>query len=409
MFRPASRKQILLRAVVYGPDTSTVAATCLRLAVGLAGEGRPAVIDTVDGVTEHFATSFAFDINVLPDSLKGCEGVANAIVDAAEHGAKVLVINDGSVPWQDLRASVDAKKVRGVANAWAEANPIHDKMMEAIRDFPGHLLFALRAEPVWVVDRDGDRSFSRRIGGKPEATNGIDNEFHLVLAVDGDGEVTVEKDTALIVESGDRFGSVTLGVELAKRLAIGLPVPTQAQRDEIRNLCIANRLNTVPFLQLVGGIPDTREAADAAIEKLRGRLEAKLRSDAPPTSPPAAPAAAPAPPKTEATPTTTTATPTTSAPAKEPTKDPKPTATQTLLAFKKALAAVNDEPSVAGLVADWQDRIATLPKRQQASAQRVASARLAGIHGTPLDADDKGTVEALDLLAAQAEQTGASS
>jgi AAA domain len=413
MFRPASRKQILARVAIYGPNISEVTQAAMSFARGLGVETF-AVIDTVGGDSEHFADRFTFNVDVLTD--KSCAGVIKALECAEADEAKVVVVVDGSVPWRELMDFVDQKKSKGSVTAWAEANPIHKQMLDAIRNFAGHVVVAFRAEVTAVVDRESERSFVRRLPTRPEQGKGIENEFPFVLRVDEGGAWTVEKDTAGSMQGsqGDVVAINALAAAVAAVLRTGEPTPTAAQRDEIRHLCLANRMNTPAFLQLVGGcLPDTAAAADKAILALQRVLEGKLAQGAAatPPQPTRAPASRPEPPVEVPAPSPPPSPPPTPPAAPPPPPPPapkapqesiKPTATETLLAFKKATDAVSTSAELAVVIADWRERTEALPKRQRHTADRYGSARLAEITGVDLDEEQAAVKDVLRVMANKA-------
>ena len=226
-FRKATKAQAKLRAAVFGPSGGGKTFSTLRMSKGLAGpNGTVAVIDTERGSASKYSDRFDFDVLDLKDH--SVASYVEAIKSA--HGYDVLVIDSLSHGWQALLEEVEklAKaKYRGNTwSAWSEGTPLQKKLVNAILDFPGHVLATIRSKTEWTTVEDGrGKKVPQRIGMAPEQGKGIEYEFDLLLEISTEHIANVIKDRTgrfqdkLIDKPDEDFGS-----QLALWLADGEPV-----------------------------------------------------------------------------------------------------------------------------------------------------------------------------------------
>jgi hypothetical protein len=195
---------------------------------GLAG-GKPiAVIDTERGSASKYADRFSFDVLELEDQT--IDGYVAAIGEAAKAGYAVLIIDSLSHGWQTLLEEVEklAKaKYRGNTwSAWSEGTPHQRRLVQAILNYPGHVIATMRSKTEWTtVDNNGKKT-PQRVGLAPEQGKGIEYEFDLLLEISTEHIGHVIKDRTgkfqdkLIDKPGEDFGK-----QLAAWLSDGLPSP----------------------------------------------------------------------------------------------------------------------------------------------------------------------------------------
>ena len=232
-FTKATKAQAKLRCAVFGPSGAGKTFSSLRIASGM-GE-KIAVIDTERGSASKYADRFEFDVLELP--AKDINTYCEAIRAAAAAGYEVLVIDSLSHAWQELLQEVDLlakSKYRGNAwSAWSEGTPKQRQLVDAILDFPGHLLGTMRSKTEWTTESNGDgKTKPIRVGMSPEQGKGIEYEFDLLLELSVEHIANVIKDRTskyqdtLIDCPGEEFGR-----ELAEWLSEG-----EAESDDYRRL-----------------------------------------------------------------------------------------------------------------------------------------------------------------------------
>ena len=225
-FTPATKAQAKLRAALTGPAGSGKTFTAMRLAAGIGG--RIAVIDTERGSASKYADRFAFDTHQLAD--RTIEGYLAALDAAAKGGYDVLIIDSLSHGWHELLQEVDRlAKARFNGNtwaAWSEGTPKQRRLIDALLDFPGHIIATMRSKTEWNQQTDEKTGRLRpvRIGLAPEQGKGIEYEFDLLLELSTDHVGRVIKDRTgkfqdRIIEKPDE----AFGRELAAWLAEGVP------------------------------------------------------------------------------------------------------------------------------------------------------------------------------------------
>ncbi len=272
-FRKATKAQAKLRAAVFGPSGGGKTMSTLRIGRGLAGPtGTVAVIDTERGSASKYSDRFDFEVLDLKDY--SVAGYVDAIKQA--HGFDVLVIDSLSHGWQSLLEEVEklAKaKYRGNTwSAWSEGTPLQKKLVNAILDFPGHVLATIRSKTEWTTVEDGrGKKVPQRIGMAPEQGKGIEYEFDLLLEISTEHIANVIKDRTgrfqdkLIDKPDEEFGSqLALWLADGEPAAVSPPPPAAPPLD--------------PRIVEIGEYPDA--VKDACRSVMRAAIDSGIsRSD----------------------------------------------------------------------------------------------------------------------------------
>ena len=274
-FRKATKAAAKLRAAVFGPSGGGKTFSTLRIARGMAGStGTVAVIDTERGSASKYSDRFDFEVLDLKDYT--VQGYVDGIKQA--HGFDVLIIDSLSHGWQSLLEEVEklAKaKYRGNTwSAWSEGTPLQRKLVNAILDFPGHVLATIRSKTEWTTVEDGrGKKVPQRIGMAPEQGKGIEYEFDLLLEIRTEHMANVIKDRTgrfqdrIIDKPDEEFGR-----QLAAWLADGEPVEVSPPPP-----AAAPRLD--PRVVEIGEFPDAVKDACRAV--MRAAIDSGIsRSDA---------------------------------------------------------------------------------------------------------------------------------
>jgi len=252
VFKKATKSQAKLRAAIFGPSGAGKTFSSLRIATGLAGKaGRIAVIDTERGSAAKYADLFAFDVAEPAD--KTIESYVETIKQA--HGYDVLVIDSLSHAWAELLTEIDRlanAKFRGNTwSAWSEGTPKQRRLVDAILDFPGHVIATMRSKTEWQSTSDGNgKSRPVRVGLAPEQGKGIEYEFDVLFEISPEHIVHVIKDRSgrfqdkLIDKPNEEFGA-----QLAAWLSDGVPAEAQDVIDGARR--VIDTATTVDVLDKV--------------------------------------------------------------------------------------------------------------------------------------------------------------
>ncbi len=214
-FIKATKAQSKLRAAIFGPSGAGKTFTALRIATGMGG--KIAVIDTERGSASKYASNFDFDVLDLPDH--DIDTYLKGIKAAGDAGYDILVIDSLTHGWKELLNEIDkiAKaKYRGNTwSAWSEGTPKQQALVNAILDYPGHVIATMRSKTEWATEKDERTGKNRpvRIGLAPEEGKGIEYEFDLLLEMNTDHFASVNKDRtgkyqdATIEKPGEDFGA----------------------------------------------------------------------------------------------------------------------------------------------------------------------------------------------------------
>jgi hypothetical protein len=228
-FSKAERTQLYLRCALFGPSGSGKTMTGLRMAKGIAEKmGVPfAVIDTESRSATKYADRFDFEVENL--AKKTVDHYIASMEEAKKAGYKVLFIDSLSHAWRELTEEVDritqSSTNKNSVLSWAKVTPKQKRFINAILDFPGHIIVTMRSKTEWVIGEGKDGKTSpQKLGLAPEQGKGIKYEFDLLIEMDQKHYATITKDRTgkfqdeIIEKPGEDFG-----VALYEWLASGKP------------------------------------------------------------------------------------------------------------------------------------------------------------------------------------------
>lgn len=236
MFKKATKAKAKLRAAIFGPSGSGKTITALRLAHGMGGT--IALIDSerfsASKYADHPEYRFSFDVCDLELDKQKINDYVKAISEAGKAGYDVLIIDSLSHAWQELLQEVEllAKSPRHKGNtwsAWSEGTPKQKQLVNAILDFPGHVIATIRSKTAWVESEGKNgKKVMERVGLAPEQGKGIEYEFDMLFEVTTDHVMTVLKDRSgkfqdqIFEKPGETFGA-----EMVAWLNEGAAVPSR--------------------------------------------------------------------------------------------------------------------------------------------------------------------------------------
>ncbi|HEX3161146.1 MAG TPA: hypothetical protein VHQ92_01085 [Pseudolabrys sp.] len=159
-FRPAIRESVNLLIGLAGGTGSGKSFSALRLATGMAGGEKFAVLDSENRRALHYAEQFKFDYAELRAPFRP-DTYADAIMAADAAGYPVIVVDQvsyehagdgGLLDWQeeelDRMAGQDYKKREACKMAsWIKPKMGHKHMMQKLLQVRAHLILCMRAEP----------------------------------------------------------------------------------------------------------------------------------------------------------------------------------------------------------------------------------------------------------------------
>lgn len=193
MFQKATKKAAKLRLALDGPAGSGKTYNALLVAQTLGG--KVALLDTEHGSASKYADKFSFDAAEL--DLFSIDNYLKAISAAASAGYDVLIIDSLSHAWSGRGGALEEVDRAGgsnkFTNGWGTVTPKHNRLIDAIVAFPGHVIATMRTKSEYVIEDKNGKKVPRRIGTAPVQRDGMEYEFDVVVELDRDGQVTITK------------------------------------------------------------------------------------------------------------------------------------------------------------------------------------------------------------------------
>ena len=168
-FRAAKRENVPLLLGLAGGTGSGKTLSAMKLAKGLAGDARFAVIDTESGRAKHYADDFAFDHadltapfrpNAYADAIKAADdaGYPVVVVDSMshEHAGEGGLLDMHEEEFQRLGGR-DAVKM----TAWIAPKMEHKRFVSRLLQLRSHLILCFRAEEKTEIVKEGGRTVVR--------------------------------------------------------------------------------------------------------------------------------------------------------------------------------------------------------------------------------------------------------
>lgn len=189
MFQKAQKSKSKLRLTIDGPAGAGKTYSSLQLATALGK--KIALIDTEHASASKYADIFSFDTANLTDHSP--LSYVEAIKAAGEAGYEVLVVDSLSHAWTASLEIVDREKDK-FGSGWRKVTPMHQKLVEAILSYPGHIICTMRSKMAYESEKDANgRVTIRKVGMAPVMREGMEYEFDVVIDVSLEGNVNISK------------------------------------------------------------------------------------------------------------------------------------------------------------------------------------------------------------------------
>ena len=251
-FKQAERTNLYLRCALFGPSGSGKTMTALRMAKGIADklDGRFAVIDTESRSASKYADRISFDVDDLTD--KDIDSYITAMDECVKAGYKVLVIDSLSHAWRELTEEVDrisqSYSNKNSFSAWGKVSPKQKRLIDAILNFPGHIIATMRSKTEWVVSQNKNgKLIPEKMGMAPEQGKGIEYEFDLLVELNQKHVATVTKDRtgkfqdATIEKPGENFGLELFNWLTSSPTIMKEPIKEEVQETQMKDKEIFHR------------------------------------------------------------------------------------------------------------------------------------------------------------------------
>ena len=197
-FTKAVKTKAKLRVALAGVSGAGKTYSALVMAKALGG--KVALIDSERSSALLYADKFDFDHLDLSDH--GIDRYKAAIRDAAAYD--VLIIDSLSHEWAGRGGAleeVDRKK--GAGNSFAAWNGVSQKhagLLDDILMHPGHVIVTMRKKSEFIIEQVNGKGVPRKIGMAVVQRDGIEFEFTVLLSMERDGAVLIEKSRCSALE-----------------------------------------------------------------------------------------------------------------------------------------------------------------------------------------------------------------
>jgi hypothetical protein len=201
-FKKAEKRQAKLRLALCGPTGSgkTYSALAIGTAIAQAVGTKVAVVDTERNSACLYSDKFEFDVDAEMTSFSP-HNYIEKLKAASEAGYGVLVIDSLSHAWTGEggalsmvdRAAASSRSGNNFT-AWREVTPHHNRLVESILSYPGHLITTMRSKMEYVQEKDErGRTTIRKVGLAPIQRDGMEYEFTVVGEMDQGHNLLITK------------------------------------------------------------------------------------------------------------------------------------------------------------------------------------------------------------------------
>jgi hypothetical protein len=198
-FKKAVKTKSWLRLAIDGVSGSGKTYTAIAVGIGMAEVlgGRVALMDSEHGSAALYADRFDFDtLNLMKFQI---EDYIEALNAAAAAQYPVVIIDSTSHAWDAL-----VERVERIANqkyggntfrAWEEGTPLQKKLIEAMLNYPGHVIVTCRSKTEYSVDKDEKgKTTVKKVGTAAVQRQGFEYEFTMAMTMDANHVGLVTKD-----------------------------------------------------------------------------------------------------------------------------------------------------------------------------------------------------------------------
>ena len=260
-FQKATKENIKLKMVLYGPPGCGKTYTALQLASCLGK--RIGLIDSEHGSSRKYANLFNFD--VLELSKFGPSQYYNAIESAEESGFDYLIIDSLSHAWY---AELDA--VGSDVRNWSKIRPIERQLWDKIISSSCHIIATMRSKIEYdfnTVEVGGKQKITsvRKIGTAPIQKEGSEYELDICGLLDDQNTLMISKSRCPEINNGIYPKPGKKFAEIVQNWLNDTSSPSQAATVAPRDIVIPN---VVPAIYAVQEQPAYAIAAVASNDSI---------------------------------------------------------------------------------------------------------------------------------------------
>jgi hypothetical protein len=278
---PAIKEKLPARIAISGPGGAGKTMSALRIARGVVGpNGKIGLLDTERRKAALYAkvacgadgTPFFHEVIDPPYDPKRLTAF---LIQAGKAGLDALIVDSLSPFWAGqggLLEQKDAMDLRNEFGAWKHLTPVQTKLVDALLDYPGHLIVTMRSKQEYAMTKDEKgKNQVERLGMAPVQREGMEFEFDVFMEMDLAHFARVTKtrfdalDGVTIERPGER-----LGEQIVAWLNDGVERPPSRLADcksveHVKHWCESN-------------VSRIAKADDAKVAELREQFETKAES-----------------------------------------------------------------------------------------------------------------------------------
>jgi hypothetical protein len=235
----ANRGQAFMRLALAGPSGTGKTYDALKIAFGMVPDYNKICVIDSESKSAHLYSHFG------PYSIIGLEApyslhqYIEAVKMAAENGFEVVIIDSLYHAWQGEGGALDmvnditerAKSTNKFANGWRVVTPLHNKFVEMMLSYPGHVIGTLRTKMQYEVVEINGKKVPQKIGMGAICRDGLEYEFTTVFDLDANWYAQTSKDRTEIFAGKNIYmvdNAEKIGQEIEKWRRSGNP---EADKD----------------------------------------------------------------------------------------------------------------------------------------------------------------------------------
>jgi len=269
-FKKAVKTKSKLRLAIDGISGSGKTYTALAIASGM---GSPvALIDSEHGSASLYADRFSFDTVDLMEFQ--VENYIEALNAAAKAKYPIVIIDSTSHAWDALVERVDqiANNMKGgntSFRAWAQGTPLQKQFIEAMLNYPGHIIVTCRSKTEYSIDKNSEgKTEIKKVGLAAVQRQGFEYEFTMAMTMDASHTGYVTKDrTGKFQDKNIKNPGKEFGEQLIAWLNEGAEPENQPPKNN------ANSPQKPPVNAQNGANSDENERKKKAAEAIGNILE----------------------------------------------------------------------------------------------------------------------------------------
>jgi hypothetical protein len=248
MFKKAVRSQAKLKLAITGPSGSGKTYSALRLARGIAPNGKIALIDTENNSASLYSDGFDFDSASI-DPPYTIDKYITAIKTAEKAGYDVLIVDSLTHAWAgeggllQQKEQLDARGGNSYTN-WAKMTPLQEKFIAALLHSKVHLIATIRSKQDYVLQENkSGKQAPVKVGLAPVQRDGLEYEFTAVLDVAMNHEAVASKDRTRLFDGKIMQLSEEHGTMLREWMESASPEQQAPQGEADKEEAAANPSN----------------------------------------------------------------------------------------------------------------------------------------------------------------------